>query len=68
MDRFKKANAAIKIDGYYLPRPEESSLGKQETAFNRAKEEALMHLKNQVMDIEALTYDDFRAMRASNFK
>ncbi len=68
MDRFKKANAAIKIDGYYLPRPEESSLGKQETAFNRAKEEALTHLKNQVMDIEDLTYEDFRAMRASNFK
>lgn len=68
MDRFRKANAAKKIDDYYLPRPEELSLGKQEIAFSRAKEEVLMHLKNQVTDIEALIYDDFRAMRASNFK
>lgn len=68
MNRFKKSNAAIKIDGYYLPRPEEPLLGKQEIAFNRAKEEAITHLKSQLMDIEALTYEDFIAMRASNFK
>lgn len=68
MDRFRKANAARQIDSYYLPRPEESSLGKQDIAFSRAKEEVLMHLKNQVADIESLIYEDFRAMRANNFR
>lgn len=68
MDRFRKENAARKIDDYYLPRPEEASLGKQEHAFIRAKEEVLMHLKNQATDIESLIYEDFRAIRASNFK
>lgn len=68
MDRFRKSNAARKVDDYYLPRPEEISLGKQMTAFERAKEEVLMHMKNKISDIESLTYDDFRDMRANNFK
>lgn len=68
MDRLRKTNAARQIDSYYLPRPEESSLGKQDIAFSRAKEEVLMHLKNQMADIESLIYDDFRALRASNFR
>jgi len=68
MDRFTKANAARSVDGYYLPAPHEISLGKQEEAFNRAKQELIMHMKNKLEYVESLEYEDFKSLRKRNFR
>jgi hypothetical protein len=59
MDRFSKFNALASIESYYLPRPHEECLGKQQDAFERAKHETLENLKKKIADIEEITFSDF---------
>lgn len=59
MDRFSKSNAIACIKSYYLPRPHEECLGKQQVAFDRAKHETLENLRKKISDIEEITFSDF---------
>ncbi|MFT8211549.1 MAG: hypothetical protein ACMZI0_15030 [Symbiopectobacterium sp.] len=59
MDRFGKERAVRSVSGYYFPRPHEVCLGKNEDAFNRAKQEVISNMKNHITEIENLSYEDF---------
>ncbi len=63
INRYDKQNAARWINGYYDPRPHESTLGKNAEAFARAKDETLRHMRNQLAQIEAMTFAEFSAER-----
>jgi hypothetical protein len=63
LNRYEKENAAERIYGYYLPRPEEVALGNQVRAFERAKAETLMNLRAVVAQTEALTAEQFFSIR-----
>ncbi|MBR8157102.1 hypothetical protein KDX20_21960 [Burkholderia cenocepacia] len=65
MDRYKLENAREKVRGYYFPKPHEEALGKHEGAFDRAKAECLHHLREQIADIDQLTFEQFRTKRAA---
>ncbi|MFP3652264.1 MULTISPECIES: hypothetical protein [Burkholderia] len=64
-NRYKLMNARVKVRGYYFPRPHEVALGKYEDAFDRAKAECLHHLREQIADIERLTFEQFRTKRVA---
>ena len=62
MNRYEKENAAHRVDGYYLPSPHEEALGNQIDAFERAKAEALKHMRAAIEQTEAITAADFFAI------
>jgi hypothetical protein len=59
MTQTELANAVDKIEGYHLPRPNES----EHQSFERAKEEALTHLRAQLAHVESITLSHFQAAR-----
>jgi len=63
MDRYRKANAIEKIDGYFTPKPEQDVGlgGGHEAAFASAQSECLRNLQAQMDDIRSLTFEQFRA-------
>lgn len=62
-DRYELENAANRINGYYLPSAHELAQGKTEQAFERAKAEALHHMRNALATTEAMSLDQFRRYR-----
>ena len=55
MNQYQIENAIHKIDGYHIPRPNES----REASFLRAKAETVSQLKRDVEDVEAVTMQQF---------
>jgi hypothetical protein len=55
MDRYSTQNAVDVVNGYFTPRPGESS----QSAFLRAKVESLSNIQRYVENIGALTYETF---------
>lgn len=66
MNRYEKRNAAYRIDGCYDLRSHEAALGKNRDAFERAKAETLGHMREALMQTEALTFDEFFAERKNS--
>jgi hypothetical protein len=58
-DRYDKANALSKIDGYFVPRPEERWCNKLKTAFERSKAETISQMEKALMDVENCTFSEF---------
>lgn len=56
-DQYAVQNAAEKVHGYFLPRPQEA--GRHDAAFERAKQECLLHLRDQIQHISSLGYEPF---------
>jgi hypothetical protein len=54
--RYKRINAANKIDGYYTP---PRSVEGVEFAFLKAKSELLTHLRDEIEFIEQMSVSDF---------
>jgi hypothetical protein len=59
MTQYQIFNAVHKIYGYYIPKPLES----MESAFIRAKNEAIMQLKKDLDDIENITHDMYKGIK-----
>lgn len=59
MTQYEKAHVISKIDGYFAQRPSEDP----ERAFLRAKQETLAAYQRTLANIEALTWEEFRAGR-----
>lgn len=59
LNRFQIENSTFRIDGYYLPRPEESP----ETTFARAKKELREAILRDLSDADALSLDQFLSER-----
>lgn len=57
LDRYQRHNAAMKVEGYYFPKPLESP----ESAFSRARAEAVTHLQRQLDQVKSLTIEEYRA-------
>lgn len=57
MNRYQLQNAIEKVDGYFLPSP--TKLGGYPTEFERAKTECLYHLRAQIDNIQALSFEQF---------
>lgn len=69
MDRYKLANAIDKVRGYFLPKPHENTPEWRERAFRRAKNECLQALRNQIADIDALTWPQYQnSGKMGNFR
>jgi hypothetical protein len=60
MNRYRLTNAIDKVRGYFLPRPHENTPEWRERAFRRAKNECLQALRNQIADIDALTWPQYQ--------
>jgi len=65
MNQYQKQNAAAAIEGYYLPRPDETANQRFEQTFARAKAEALQHMSAAMLNVEALTAAAFFEARGS---
>lgn len=63
MTRYDLESVASKVDGYYLPRPDEELSGRNTAAFDRAKAETAAALRRQISCIEALTFGEFLEVR-----
>jgi hypothetical protein len=59
MDRYQQQNAAHKIDGYFTPRLDEAT----PPAFERAKQECLLHLREAMNQVEQLSVTQFMDAR-----
>ena len=59
MNRYQKENAVSKIAGYFLPRPHETALGKRDEAFERAKQEAIQHMRDALEHVEAISAEEY---------
>lgn len=57
MNRYELQNAVEKVDGYFLPCPSKS--GGNPAEFERARNECLHHLKAQINNIQALSFEQF---------
>ena len=55
MDRYSTQNAVDNVNGYFMPRPGESS----QSAFVRAKAETIANIQKYVTNTEALTFEKF---------
>jgi len=62
VNEYERQNAVEKIDGYFLPRPNEDAAA----AFARAQVECLTHLRRQLAHVEAITLREFREVRRPN--
>lgn len=58
MDQYQLANAAEKIDGYFLPRASDVKTP-QRAAFDRAQAECIQHLTAQLEAVTNLTFTQF---------
>lgn len=61
MNQYQLQNAVFKIDGYWQPSPSEECLGHVEMAFDRAREDCLGHLANQMEHVKSITFQQFMA-------
>lgn len=59
MTQYEAQNAAMLIDGYFLPRPLEQTA----PAFERAKAECLKHMRRSIECLEAMSIETFRNTR-----
>jgi len=59
MNQYERANAAWKIEGYFVPRP----LELHTQAFDRAKDELIKNLQRQMDCCKALTFDQYVSER-----
>lgn len=57
LDRYQRHNAAMKIEGYFFPRPLEET----EKAFERARAEAVSHLRRQLEQVEQISFEQYKA-------
>lgn len=57
LDRYQRHNAAMKIEGYFFPKPLEAP----EKAFERARAEAVDHLKRQLQQVESIDFAQYQA-------
>ena len=56
LDRYRKENAAMKIDGYFHIQCNEQP----QSAFERAKAELIEVLKRDIQDCESMTLEKFQ--------
>lgn len=61
MNRYELQNAIEKVDGYFLPSP--SKPGGNTVEFERAKNECLYHLRVQIDNIRALSFEQFATQK-----
>lgn len=57
LDRYQRHNAAMKIEGYFFPRPLEAA----EKAFERARAEAVSNLRRQLEQVEQISFEQYKA-------
>ena len=60
MSQYEISDALECVEGYYLPRPNES----REAAFTRAQEEAVKHLQRRADNARAVTFERFSVWNA----
>lgn len=65
--RHAAIRARSRILEYFLPRPNEVALKKDEAAFDRAKADWLKHARIAITEVEELDYAEFLSLR-DNFK
>jgi len=57
MSQYDIKNAAERVEGYFILRPGECD----EKAFERAKVETVINMKNALAQTEALTFDQWKS-------
>jgi len=67
VDRYKKAESARTIDGYFFPSPFQEATGRLDLSFEKAKEEAIQHYQEAIINMRSLTYEDFLALKRRSF-